>query len=132
MHRNLDRRVEALVQVTDPAAGQELDTRSWRCAMSDECEAFDLAGDGTWTRRVATDDRPLTHLQDALLQRVVGGLREPRGRTCDSRSSVRRPVVRLTAMLEEERKYDVEPGFALPDLDALRCPPAARVLECRR
>ena len=66
MHRNLDRRVEALVQVTDPVAREELD-RVIRMSMSDECEAFVLQPDGTWIRRQGE-----THLQEALLRRVLG------------------------------------------------------------
>jgi polyphosphate kinase len=66
MHRNLDRRVEALVQVTDPVARDELD-RVITLSMSDECEAFELRPDGTWIRRQAE-----VHLQEALLRRVVG------------------------------------------------------------
>jgi polyphosphate kinase len=69
MHRNLDRRVEAMVQVTDPVARAELD-QVMTLAMSDDVESFELAGDGTWIRRSATPDRPLVHLQDALLRRV--------------------------------------------------------------
>jgi polyphosphate kinase len=70
MHRNLDRRVEALVQVTDPVARAELDY-VLTAAMSEDVEAFELAGDGTWTRRASTPDRPLMHLQKALLQRTA-------------------------------------------------------------
>jgi polyphosphate kinase len=71
MHRNLDRRVEALVRVTDPGAQADLD-RVLGMSMSDECESFELTGDGSWTRRVAAEDRPLFHLQDELLRRVLG------------------------------------------------------------
>jgi polyphosphate kinase len=71
MHRNLDRRVEALVRVTDPGAQADLD-RVLRLAMSDDCQSFELTGDGGWTRRSPTEDRPLFHLQDALLRRVLG------------------------------------------------------------
>ncbi|MDQ7909139.1 RNA degradosome polyphosphate kinase [Phytohabitans sp. ZYX-F-186] len=66
MHRNLDRRVEALVQVTDPTARDELD-QVIALSMSDECEAFELQPDGTWIRRHGE-----THLQEALLRRVLG------------------------------------------------------------
>ncbi|GAA4676650.1 RNA degradosome polyphosphate kinase [Phytohabitans rumicis] len=66
MHRNLDRRVEALVQVTDPVARAELD-QVIGLAMSDECEAFELQPDGNWIRR-----RRDVHLQEALLRRIVG------------------------------------------------------------
>ncbi|HEY2949029.1 MAG TPA: RNA degradosome polyphosphate kinase [Micromonosporaceae bacterium] len=71
MHRNLDRRVEALVRVTDPGAQADLD-RVLSMAMSDDCKSFDLTVDGSWTRRVPTGDRPLFDLQAALLRRVVG------------------------------------------------------------
>jgi polyphosphate kinase len=71
MHRNLDRRVEALVHVKDPVACAELD-RMLAMAMSDDCEAFDLSADGVWTRRIPSPERPMVHLQDALLKRIVG------------------------------------------------------------
>jgi polyphosphate kinase len=66
MHRNLDRRVEALVQVTDPVARAELD-HVLSTAMGADVEAFDLAPDCTWVRRTGEG---LTHLQQALLHRV--------------------------------------------------------------
>ncbi|MGI5144916.1 RNA degradosome polyphosphate kinase [Plantactinospora sp. CA-294935] len=71
MHRNLDRRVEALVQVTDPTARAELD-ELLTAAMSPQVEAFDLTGDGCWTRRKGTLEAPLVNLQEALLRRVAG------------------------------------------------------------
>ncbi|MEV0808559.1 RNA degradosome polyphosphate kinase [Micromonospora sp. NPDC050200] len=71
MHRNLDRRVEALVQVSDPVARAELD-HVLTAAFSPEVDAFELAGDGTWTRRTGTAEEPLTHLQELLLRRVGG------------------------------------------------------------
>ena len=67
MHRNLDRRVEAMVQVTDAAARAALDT-VFTLAMGDEVLASDLHGDGTWTRRTGEG---LVDLQTALLQRVL-------------------------------------------------------------
>jgi polyphosphate kinase len=70
MHRNLDRRVEALVRVTDPSGQAELD-RVLATSMSDEIQSFALTGDGSWTRRAAADEEPLFHLQDALLRRVL-------------------------------------------------------------
>ena len=68
MHRNLDRRVEALVQVTDPAARAELAT-VFRVALAEEADAFELRADGSWSRR-----RPASpvHLHEALLRRAVG------------------------------------------------------------
>jgi polyphosphate kinase len=70
MHRNLDRRVEALVRVTDPAARRALDA-VLATAMSDDREAFDLHPDGTWIRRVSTAETPLTDLQETLLREVL-------------------------------------------------------------
>jgi polyphosphate kinase len=70
MHRNLDRRVEALVQVTDLAARVELD-RMIRVAMDERTAAFELAGDGTWHRRVSAGEQPLMDPQEALLRRIV-------------------------------------------------------------
>jgi polyphosphate kinase len=69
MHRNLDARVEAMIQVTDPVAREALD-RVISEAMSDEREAFELGPDGSWIRRVSSPDNPLTDLQQTLLQRV--------------------------------------------------------------
>jgi polyphosphate kinase len=69
MDRNLDRRVEALVRVTDPAARAELGA-VLALSMSDESEAFVLRPDGTWVRRTPTADGPLVHPQDALLRRA--------------------------------------------------------------
>ncbi|WP_407940624.1 RNA degradosome polyphosphate kinase [Micromonospora purpureochromogenes] len=71
MHRNLDRRVEALVQVSDPVARAELD-HVLTAAFSPEVDSFELAGDGTWTRRASTPEEPLTDLQELLLRRVGG------------------------------------------------------------
>ncbi|MEU1745003.1 RNA degradosome polyphosphate kinase [Micromonospora arida] len=71
MHRNLDRRVEALVQVSDPVARAELD-HVLTAAMSPEVDAFELAGDGTWTRRTGGGNAARTHLQELLLRRVGG------------------------------------------------------------
>ncbi|QOC93116.1 RNA degradosome polyphosphate kinase [Micromonospora craniellae] len=69
MHRNLDRRVEALVQVSDPVARAELD-QVLAAAMSPDIDAFELAADGSWTRRTGTTDAPPPHLQGMLLRRV--------------------------------------------------------------
>ncbi|MET8353345.1 MULTISPECIES: RNA degradosome polyphosphate kinase [unclassified Micromonospora] len=71
MHRNLDRRVEALVQVSDPVARAELD-RVLTMAMSPDVDAFELAGDGCWSRRAGGDEETREHLQELLLHRVGG------------------------------------------------------------
>lgn len=72
MQRNLDGRVEALIQVIDDTARKELH-KLLAEAMSDDREAFDLNPDGTWIRRVSTPDTPLTDLQETLLRQVVQG-----------------------------------------------------------
>jgi polyphosphate kinase len=70
MHRNLDRRVEALVRVTDPNAQGQLD-RFLGLLMGEDTQAFELAGDGTWHRREAPAGRTLVNPQEALLRRIV-------------------------------------------------------------
>jgi polyphosphate kinase len=71
MHRNLDRRVEALVQVADPTAQTEL-RRVFEIAMSDASAGFDLAPDGEWHRRHAAGDVPFEDVQEVLLRRALG------------------------------------------------------------
>ncbi|HEX6873866.1 MAG TPA: RNA degradosome polyphosphate kinase [Micromonosporaceae bacterium] len=71
MHRNLDRRVEALVQVTSPAAQTEL-RRVLELSMSEEVGGFDLDAKGSWQHRVGTLDKPLEDVQDVLLRRALG------------------------------------------------------------
>ena len=69
MHRNLNRRVEALVRVKDPA--QQAELRSLIAVAMDETTAsWWLAGDGTWTRHhLDASGRPLRDLQQYLLAR---------------------------------------------------------------
>jgi polyphosphate kinase len=71
MHRNLDRRVEALVRVTLPSAQDDL-RNVLELSMSDGTEGWDLAGDGTWHRRSFGPSDHHLHLQAALLRRVIG------------------------------------------------------------
>ncbi|MEU8610837.1 RNA degradosome polyphosphate kinase [Actinoplanes sp. NPDC048791] len=71
MHRNLDRRVEALVRVTLPSAQEDL-RNVLELSMSDKSEGWDLAGDGTWHRRTFSPSENHIHLQEALLRRVIG------------------------------------------------------------
>jgi polyphosphate kinase len=51
MHRNLDRRVETLVRLTDPDEVESID-RMFDFAYDPETSAWDLGADGTWTRRL--------------------------------------------------------------------------------
>ena len=70
MHRNLDRRIEALVELTEPGHITEIDD-IFTLAMSDETSAWALEADGTWTRHSRSDSgKPLEDLQTGLMQRV--------------------------------------------------------------
>ena len=67
MHRNLDRRVEALVRVADPAQQAEL-RGLVDLAMDEGTASWWLAGDGTWTRHhLDADGNPLRDLQQHLI-----------------------------------------------------------------
>jgi polyphosphate kinase len=67
MHRNLDRRVEALVRVADPAQRAELRALI-DLAMDEGTASWWLAGDGTWTRHhLDPDGKPLRDLQQHLI-----------------------------------------------------------------
>ncbi len=70
MHRNLDRRVEALVRLTDPDHLQELDAL-FDLAMSPETSSWHLEPDGAWTRHsVAEDGTPLEDMQNVLMRQI--------------------------------------------------------------
>ena len=72
MHRNLNRRVEALVRVTDPA--QQLTLRNLiALAMDETTSSWWLAADGTWTRHhLDPSGQPLRDLQQHLLASMRG------------------------------------------------------------
>ncbi|MBO2449090.1 RNA degradosome polyphosphate kinase [Actinomadura barringtoniae] len=77
MHRNLDRRVEALVRVRERAHRADL-IQLMDKAMDDGTQAWWLAGeDGLWTRRSHMTDEPLldiqTHLVKSRRWRTVDG-----------------------------------------------------------
>jgi polyphosphate kinase len=61
MHRNLDRRVEALVRLTDPRHVSDMKALM-SFGMGDEISSWHLNGDGTWTRHCQEADG--TKLQD--------------------------------------------------------------------
>ncbi len=70
MHRNLDRRVEALVRVTAPAHLTELDAL-FDLAMSDGTSSWHLGPEGEWTRHsVDADGKRLVDLQDRTMATV--------------------------------------------------------------
>ncbi|KAB2348422.1 RNA degradosome polyphosphate kinase [Actinomadura rudentiformis] len=67
MHRNLDRRVEALVRVTERTQRADL-VGLLDKAMDDGTQAWWLDGDGTWTRRAAMTDDNLLDIQSHLVK----------------------------------------------------------------
>jgi len=72
MHRNLDRRVEALVRVADPAQQTEL-RNLINLAMNESTATWWLAADGTWTRHhLDAAGNPLRDLQQYLIDRLRG------------------------------------------------------------
>jgi len=68
MHRNLDRRVEALVRLSDP--GHIADMKSlMSLGMSDDVSSWHLSGDGRWTRHCHdADGEELLELQSTLIE----------------------------------------------------------------
>ena len=70
MHRNLDRRVEALVRVVAPTHLREL-TDLFDLAMSDGTSSWWLGPEGGWTRHSrAEDGTPLIDIQDRMMATV--------------------------------------------------------------
>jgi polyphosphate kinase len=67
MHRNLDRRVEALVTVTDRTQRDELIALLDR-AMDAGTHAWTLAGDGAWTRGEPGPGETLLDIQTHLVR----------------------------------------------------------------
>ncbi|MDQ4214415.1 RNA degradosome polyphosphate kinase [Microbacterium capsulatum] len=70
MHRNLDRRVEALVRVADPAHVEEL-LAFFDLAMSPGTTSWHLGEAGEWTRHAFdADGAPLVDLQDRTMTQI--------------------------------------------------------------
>lgn len=70
MHRNLDRRVEALVRVTDEHHVSEL-LDFFDLAMDDGTSTWHLGADGVWERHsVDADGKPLVDLQDKTMSQI--------------------------------------------------------------
>ncbi|MFF1878352.1 RNA degradosome polyphosphate kinase [Leifsonia sp. NPDC058230] len=70
MHRNLDRRVEALVRLVDPEHLTELDSLFDR-AFDDRTSAWTLDENGVWTRHHLDENgNPLDDLQNRLMQQL--------------------------------------------------------------
>jgi polyphosphate kinase len=72
MHRNLDRRVEALVRVTDPNARAQL-ADLLDLATADNTACWELQPDGTWIQRTeGADGTPLLDYQAELMRMYTG------------------------------------------------------------
>ena len=70
MHRNLDRRIEALVRIVAPAHLREIDDL-FTLAMSDHTSSWWLGPDAEWTRHWQDKDgAPLPDLQDRTMNDV--------------------------------------------------------------
>jgi polyphosphate kinase len=70
MHRNLDRRVEALVRLSQPDHIREM-KNLFELSMSDEAATWHLAADGTWIRhQYGADGKPLVDVQDKTMADV--------------------------------------------------------------
>jgi polyphosphate kinase len=80
MHRNLDRRVEALVSLTDPRHIEDLRALMER-GMSDRYSHWTLQPDGRWVRHhLGEDGTPLDDLQAALVEMHAKRRRKARRR----------------------------------------------------
>ncbi|WP_411284492.1 RNA degradosome polyphosphate kinase [Lapillicoccus sp.] len=80
MHRNLDRRVEALIRITDPAHLADLGALLERGA-SDAFSRWELSGDGRWTRHHrGPEGETLTDIQTALIDMHLKRRRKARRR----------------------------------------------------
>ncbi|PRY11136.1 RNA degradosome polyphosphate kinase [Kineococcus rhizosphaerae] len=67
MHRNLDRRVEAVVRLTDPRHVREVSALLDDC-MADTTSSFHLDAGGNWTRHhLDADGKPLRDLQEHII-----------------------------------------------------------------
>ena len=80
MHRNLDRRVEALLRLSDPAHVADMESLMGM-GMSDDVSSWHLGGDGQWTRhRRDEHGNELLELQSALIETNARRRRKARRR----------------------------------------------------
>ena len=80
MHRNLDRRVEALLRISEPRHIEDLQSVLAR-GMSDEYAHWRLSGDGRWTRMsLDAEGQPLADLQAAMIEMHAKRRRKARRR----------------------------------------------------
>lgn len=75
MHRNLDRRVEALVQLIQPDQIKTMQDY-FDLAMSDEVSSWHLDANGSWIRvKFDSQGRPLADVQHEVMQSILKNLR---------------------------------------------------------
>jgi polyphosphate kinase len=80
MHRNLDRRVEALASIADKDQVRHI-VKLMDRGMSDDIGSWHLGSDGQWTRHHLGDDgMPLPDLQSELIERYAARRRPGRRR----------------------------------------------------
>jgi polyphosphate kinase len=71
MHRNLDRRVETLVKITQSDQIKELDDL-FVLAMSNQVSVWELESSGNWRRDAKdADGQPLLDMQDEIMSRTL-------------------------------------------------------------
>jgi polyphosphate kinase len=71
MHRNLDRRIEALLQITDNAHIEQIDRQLSR-GLSDEMQSWSLNSEGEWLRHSsAKDGTPLADVQNETMIEIM-------------------------------------------------------------
>ncbi|MGD7788664.1 RNA degradosome polyphosphate kinase [Propionibacteriaceae bacterium Y1700] len=70
MHRNLDRRVETLAQITNPRHVAQI-TELFDLAFDEQTASWQLDGDGVWhARTLDTEGQPLRDMQAVLIERL--------------------------------------------------------------
>ncbi|GAB3607624.1 RNA degradosome polyphosphate kinase [Conyzicola nivalis] len=70
MHRNLDRRVEALVRLVAPDQLRQID-ELFELALAEDTSSWWLDGDGEWTRHSRTSEgEPLRDMQNVIMKRI--------------------------------------------------------------
>jgi len=72
MHRNLDRRVETLLEVRDLGARDQL-RDILDLALADDTRSWELGEDGCWQLRTGPDGAPLRDYQQELMRRSTEG-----------------------------------------------------------
>ncbi len=76
MPRNLDRRVEAMTPIRDPALAEQL-RGILDLELSDNVQAWTLDGDGSWTRRSPGDGEEPINSQEEFMARARARLEGP-------------------------------------------------------